>query len=213
VVWPSPVLKDILQESYQGYSAVIVGRICISRLKDSLTGSLAYKLVKKIRHVPTLVVAGKPKSRIILIALDVSIEAMRGVASIGLLAAAKNFDITIFHYIYALAISNRENVKSVSTQNGSQRSKYLKERFRPYMDEAEQRLNEAGIEAERITCKFLIEKGNASQKLITTAVVDGYGTIVVGRTDTRGQKLKYFRRHISDEIIKSVNDAAVWVVS
>ena len=81
------------------------------------------------------------------------------------------------------------------------------------MDEAVQRLTEAGIEPERITCEFLIEKRHASQKIITTAVVDGYGTIVLGRSESTGRILKYFRRHISDDIIKTVSDAAVWVVS
>ena len=207
------ILKDILQESYQGYSAVIVGRTGISRLKDRFTGSLAYKLVKKIRHIPTLVVAGKPISRKILIALDMSIEAMRSVTSFGSLATAKDLDITICHYIHAATHSNKEMSQTDANQNGSQQSKYLKERFRPYMDEAVQRLTEAGIEPERITCEFLIEKGNASQKLITTAVVDGYGTIVVGRSECTGHIPKYFRRHISDDIIKTVSDAAVWVVS
>ena len=75
------ILKDIIQESYQNYSAIVVGRSGVSRLKDLILGSMAPKLADKIKHIPTIIVGGKPVSRKILIALDESIEAMRGVSS------------------------------------------------------------------------------------------------------------------------------------
>lgn len=75
------VLKDIIQESYQGYSALVIGRTGTSRLKDLLLGGMAQKLAVKIKHIPVIVVGGKPNPRKILMALDESIEAMRGVSS------------------------------------------------------------------------------------------------------------------------------------
>lgn len=207
------ILSDILDESYLGYSAVVVGRSGLSRLKDRLTSSLAYKLIKKIRHVPTVVVAGKPTSRKILIALDASIEAMRGVSSICSIAAAKDLDITICHCFDLPALLRIESGRPDTLQGESEWRKYNEDRFRPYMDEAVQRLQDAGIEAGRITSDFLFAKGKTIQKLITTAVVDNYGTIVVGRRENAGLNLRRLRRHFSEEFIRSINDAAVWVVS
>ena len=91
------VLKDIIQESYQNYSAVVVGRTGVSRLKDLILGSMAPKLADKIKHIPTIIVGGKPQSRKILIALDESIEAMRGVSSAGALSGHIDPEITICH--------------------------------------------------------------------------------------------------------------------
>ena len=62
------VLKDIIQESYKDYSAVIMGRTGANRLKDFFLDSMAYKLAAKVKHIPTVIVAGKPTSRKILIA-------------------------------------------------------------------------------------------------------------------------------------------------
>ena len=101
------ILKDIVQESYQNYSAVVVGRTGVSRLKDLILGSMAPKLAEKIKHVPTIIVGGKPASRKILIALDETIEAMRGVSSAGALAGYGDPEITICHCLKLPTTSRR----------------------------------------------------------------------------------------------------------
>jgi nucleotide-binding universal stress UspA family protein len=207
------ILADILQESYQGYGAVVVGRTGTSRLKDRFAGSLAYKLIKRIRHVPTVVVAGKPVSRRVMILLDASLESMRGVSSFGSVAAAKDLNITVCHCLdQAEMLPMKGGGRRGTIQNEPLWRKYYEDRFQPVMDEAFQRLLDAGIPAQRITRTFLEAKGDREHKLISAAVVEGFGTIVVGRPDTSGRRLRLLRRRFSEEIIKSINDAAVWVV-
>lgn len=138
---------------------------------------------------------------------------MRGVSSICSIAAAKDLDITICHCFDLPALLRIESGRPDTLQGESEWRKYNEDRFRPYMDEAVQRLQDAGIEAGRITSDFLFAKGKTIQKLITTAVVDNYGTIVVGRRENAGLNLRRLRRHFSEEFIRSINDAAVWVVS
>jgi nucleotide-binding universal stress UspA family protein len=207
------ILKDIIQESYQNYSAIVVGRSGVSRLKDLIFGSMAPKLADKIKHIPTIIVGGKPVFHRIMIALDESIEAMRGVTSVGALAGHHDPEITICHCLKLPAMSRIAKGQSDTTEGGPDWREYNENRFKPYMDEATQRLVDAGISADRISRDFLAVKGNAIHKIIETAFAGNFGTIVVGRREVISFTQEHFRGRSSEKIIKSLDNMAVWVVS
>ena len=81
------------------------------------------------------------------------------------------------------------------------------------MDEATQRLVDAGINAERISRCFLVVKGNAIQKIVETAFSGNFGTIVVGHREIISFTQEHFRGRFSEKIIKSLDNMAIWVVS
>jgi nucleotide-binding universal stress UspA family protein len=207
------ILKDIVQESYQDYQALVVGRSGISRLKDLVVGSMAFKLIENIRHIPVIVVGGKPASRKILVALDESIEAMRATACIGDLSHIQRLEVSLFH------IFNTQNLSSIS-DNGTTGSldeeavlKYNQNCFRPYMDEARKRLVKAGMNKKNISVDFLFHQGNPIQRIIDTAVEGNYGTIVVGRREAVGFMGAMLHGRVSNKLISSTHDVAVWVAS
>jgi nucleotide-binding universal stress UspA family protein len=207
------ILKDIVQESYQDYQAIVVGRSGISRLKDLVVGSMAFKLIENVRHIPVIVVGGKPASKKILVALDESIEAMRATACIGDLARARGLEVSLCH------VFNAQNLSPISS-NGAKGSldkeavlKYNQNRFRPYMDEAVKRLVKAGMIKQNISVDFLFHQGNAIQKIVDTAVEGTYGTIVVGRREGVGFIESALRGRVSSKLISSTYDVAVWVAS
>jgi len=207
------ILNDIVQESYQEYNAVVVGRTGISRSKDLVVGSLAGKIVKIIKHIPTIIVGGRPTSRRILIALDESIEAMRGVNSVGVLAGSRNPEVTLCHMIKLPGRFHLPGSRPESAEKGQQWLEYSKNKFKPYMDEATGRLIEAGVEAERISPDFLVVRGSPVRKVLETARNGNYGTIVVGRR----QALSFVEEHIwgrfSEKTIKMAENMAVWTIS
>ncbi len=207
------ILKDIIQESYQQYSAIVVGRTGMSRLKDLLLRSLAYKLAEKIRHIPTVIVGGKPEPHKILIALDESIESMRGVSCIGVLTGSSDSEISICHCLNPPAMSRISFRRADSPQDEQEWREYNENRFKPYMDEAAQRLEEAGIHPARISRDILFARGNTIQKIIETAFSGNFGTIVVGRREAIGFVQKSLRGRFSEQLIKSLRNMAVWVVS
>jgi nucleotide-binding universal stress UspA family protein len=207
------VLKDIIQESYQNYSAVVVGRTGVSRLKDLIFGSMAPKLADKIKHIPTIIVGGRPVSRKILIALDESIEAMRGVSSTGALAGHCDPEITLCHCLKLPAMSRVAKGQPDTTEGGQDWREYNENRFKPYMDEATQRLLDAGINADRISRDFIAVKGNTIHKIVETAFSGDFGTIVVGCREVISFAQEHFRGRFSKKIIKSLDNMAVWVVS
>lgn len=208
------VLKDIIQESYQDYSAIAVGRSGLSRLKDLLIGSMAYKLIARIKHIPTIVVGGQPASGKILIALDESIEAMRGVSSLaGLAPDCAVTEFTLCHCICTSEMQQYYDKPSITSDEETEWRKYQQDKFKPYMDEAAQRLTENQIPADRITRKFLFTKKNPLQKVMEAAITDNYGTIVVGRREYAGFVDEHFRGRFSEKLISSISNIAVWVSS
>lgn len=207
------ILNDIVQESYEGYHAVVVGRTGVSRLKDFVLGSTAHKLAEKVKHIPTVIVAGTPTTGRVLIALDESIEAMRGVSCIGALAGSTNLEFTIYHCLNPPSMFRPAAGRPKTSEDEKSWRIYNENRFRPYMEEATQRLAAAGIDPERISRGFLFSRGNIIQKISETAVLGKFGTIVVGRRDAVSFYEAYFRGRFADTLIKTLDNMAVWVVS
>lgn len=207
------ILKDIVQESYQGYQALVVGRSGISRLKDFVVRSMAFKLIENVRHIPIIVVGGKPASKKILIALDESIEAMRATTCIGDLARARGLEVSLFHVFNDQNLSPISNNGIAGELNQEAVLKYNQNSFRPTMDEAVKRLVKAGMIKKNISVDFLFHQGNPIQRIIDTAVEGNYGTIVVGRREAVSFMGVMLHGRVSNKLISSTCDVAVWVAS
>ncbi len=207
------ILKDIVQESYQGYQALVVGRSGISRLKDFVVRSMAFKLIENVRHIPIVVVGGKPASKKILIALDESIEAMRATTCIGDLARARGLEVSLFHVFNDQNLSPISNNGIAGELDQETVLKYNQNSFRPTMDEAVKRLVKAGMIKKNISVDFLFHQGNPIQRIIDTAVEGNYGTIVVGRREAVSFMGVMLHGRVSNKLISSTCDVAVWVAS
>jgi len=207
------VFKDIIQETYQNYSAVVIGRTGVSRFKDMVIGGMARKLATKVRHIPTVIVGGEPNPNKILIALDESIESMRGVSSVAALTGAANPKVTLCHCLVPKSLFRSYNSSQDIDADEKGWKTYHENRFRPYMAEATQRLMAGGVSEERINREFTMAKGGVIQTMIEMARGGKYGTIVVGHREDISYFQAYIRGRFSDKIINSMNNCAVWVVS
>jgi len=160
-----------------------------------------------------LVFVGKPTSRRILVALDESIESMRGVSCIGALAGADDLEISLCHCLKPPALPRFTSAGYTKTEGAQDWRTYHANRFRPYMDEATQRLVDAGINAKQISRDFIFVRINTIQEIMEAAVNRKFGTIVVGRRKAATFVQEHLRGRFSEKIINSVNTMAVWVVS
>jgi len=207
------VLKDIIQETYRDYSAIVIGRTGMSRLKDMIIGSMATKLAYKVKHIPTVIVAGEPVFRKILIALDESIESMRAVSSVASLVGAGSPEVTLCHCLFPPSFFRTHAKSSDIDADEEEWRVYHENRFRPYMQEATQRIVDAGISADRINREIVFARGNIIHKIIEMSISGNFGTIAVGRRDVAGFFESFLRGRFSDKIIQSLQDKAVWVVN
>lgn len=199
------IFKDILQESYNDYSAIFVGRTGMSRLKDLILRSMAYKLAENVKHIPTVVVAGRPSGKRVLVALDESIESMRGVSWIGSLIGDSGTKIHLCHCLHPTTNKGDESHQEWL--------EYNENRFKPIMDEASQRLEDAGVKSENIFRQFMCVKGTGTQNIVETALIEGYATIVVGRRNSVPLTQEVIHGRFSENIIKSLSNMAAWVVN
>jgi nucleotide-binding universal stress UspA family protein len=207
------ILQAIIQESYQDYHAVAVGRSGMSWLKDLVMGSLAYKIFYKIKHMPTIVVGGRPASHKILLALDDSTEAMRAVHAVSQLADAKVLEVTLCHVIKLPGMFRSAAGKLQPTERELDWLGYHKNKFRPIIAAATKRLRDAGIDKVRIHQKYVCQKGNPIQLIIKTAYDDNFGSVVVGRRKAISFFQELLVGRFSTTIIKSMQNIAVWVAN
>jgi len=207
------LVRDIVQESYQNFSAVVLGRTGTSRLKDLLIGSLAAKLVNRIKHIPLIIVGGRPVSQKILIALDKTIEAMRSVNSVVVLAGVRDHEIILYHTLRLPGMFRKSTDKRIRTERVQDWLEYSRNKFKPCMDEATHRLTKAGITADRISRNYAIVKGNPVPQLVEEAQKEECGAIVVGRREVISFAEEYISGRFSLKVLNLAERMAVWIVN
>ena len=93
------VVRDIQKASYDDYSAIVVGRTGLSRLKDIFLKSVAFQLVGKIHHLPVVVVGGQPRRRKLCIAYDGSPGSQRGVSWVSHLVGGSDCKVSLLSLV------------------------------------------------------------------------------------------------------------------
>ena len=212
------VARDIIKESMNGYSGVVVGRKGLSKLKDLLLGSVAHKLVEKLRHVPIWVVGGTPQLGRILLALDGSEGAMKAVDHVGTLLAGSDYEVTLLHVMrevnWLICQKEREDYIPSELEASLEEKWFEDERLEmgPVFDVARIRLINAGFDPNRVTTKLIRGVSSRAGGIVEEAKLGGYGSIVVGRRGLSRVE-DFFMGRVSNKVVHLVKDMAVWVVS
>ncbi len=205
------VTADIIKESYSGYSALIVGRTGISRFKDWLMKSAAIKLVGKIKHIPVIVVGGKPDTKKLLVGFDGSRGAMRGVSWAGALLEGSKSSLRLYSMISRdeKFWDMEEDFFLCNSQDffNETESNPLPEKFQ----EAWNQLIEEGIDPDRITGKFQILETGRAERLVDEAMNTGFGSIVVGRRGLISFIEAFFIGRVSSKVLNMADKLALWV--
>jgi hypothetical protein len=145
--------------------------------------------------------------------MDESIESMRGVSSVAALTGAANPEVTLCHCLVPKSLF-RSSSRSQDIEADEEGWKtYHENRFRPYMEEATQRLIAGGVDAERIGREFVMAKGGVIQTVMDMAREGKFGTIVTGRREDATFFEAHIRGRFSGKLIESMDNCAIWVVS
>lgn len=189
--------RDILREAKRGYSAVIVGRKGMSKLRELGLGSVSTKLLEKINFTTLIVVGRNPQPGAVLLALDGSENSMRTAEYVGAMLAGSHFEVGLIHVV-----------------RGGKEAYLMEaeERIASFFVKAKSRLMRLGFESNQINNKVIMGVASRASAIAEEAERGGYGTIVVGRRGLSNVS-EFFMGRVSNKLIQLAKNHAVWVVN
>lgn len=206
------VADDIVKESYNEYQAVIVGRTGTSRFKDWVLKSTAMKLVSKIKHIPIIVVGGRPDAKNLLIAFDGSHGAMKGVLYAGSLIGRSDHQMQLYSMIrrekkfwqgsesFFIPTDLEAPIATGTDEIG------------PQLDEARKRLLGEGLAPEQISVKIHIADRERGYRIVEEARENDFGSVVIGRRELITFIDEFFIGRVSDKVLKLADELALWII-
>ena len=204
------IARDLIKESLQNYSAVVVGRCGISKLKDVVVGTIAHKLVSRIDWIPVIVVGGKPDPNNVLIAFDGSEGSLKGVDCACSLMASEDREVMLCHVIRSLNIQ----LDIQKFFNSEQEQKWLQKHYETIENnflDAEKRLSNAGFLSPNIYKSVLTSKRSRAAAITSSARNGGFGTIVLGRKGLTKVE-EFLMGRVSRKVLHMADKMAVWIV-
>lgn len=195
------IARDILQESAEGYDAVVVGRRGLSKLEDIFLGSVSSKIVNGLEKVPVWVVGGDIHSKKMLLAVDASENSRKAVDYLGAFAAHTDAEVTLFHVVRSVGLGFVDDL-AFRDQEIEKRLTEETERDIPRMLRSyKESLEKAGVAPARIVSKVIMQSSSRAGDIVKEARDGKYGTIVMGR---RG--LSKVREFLMGRVSKKVLD-------
>ncbi len=206
------IARDIISESHQGYSAVVVGRTGLSKFEDFIIGSVASKLIERLAHVSVCVVGGKPGPGKILLALDESENARRAVDFVSNIFARPGSEVTLFHVFRGINVLEQGYETRVSPRFKEELIDAGRREIEGLFEVYRRELTEGGFDSAGVTTKLITGVRSRSRAIVEEAKKGGHGTIVVGR---RGlSKIQEFiAGRVSSKVVQLATEHAVWVVN
>lgn len=190
------VVRDLVEESMQGYSAVVVGRRGHSRLKDILAGNVPNMLLDKINTIPLIVVGGVPGSRNFLVAFDGSQTIIKAVDHIKRMVDAAACKVLLCH------VSKFQKNTDDLTEIDDIEAK---------LNHSRQELMASGFAVDRVACEILEGKKSLTDAIIEKVEQGQFGTVVVGRRGLSALK-ELIGGRVGEKIFKLAQHLTVWVV-
>ena len=206
------IARDIIAESTQEYSAVVVGRSGLNKLTNFTLGSVASKLLEKLTHVSVCVVGKKPVPGKILLALDESESAMLAVDLVGTLFDRSAIKVTLFHVVREFNFFQREYKTLFSRGYENEWIKSTGNEIPSVYEKARGNLLKAGFDPESVTIKLVKGVSSRAGAIVQEAKEGANGTIVVGRRGMSKVR-EFFMGRVSNKVVQLANQYAVWIAS
>lgn len=207
------VVRDIVKASYDAYSAVVVGRSGLSRLKDMLLlKNVAFQLVGKIHHLPVVVVGGQPHKRKLCIAFDGSSGSQRGVSWVGHLVGGSDCQITLLSLVSQRGRFWIDDEEFFLTSLSEAAISQCREKVSPCIQAACDHLVKDGLAPENISQQIEATDAERAPFIVKWATENGCDTIVLGRRNLVSFLEALFVGRISDKVLSLADQLAVWVI-
>jgi nucleotide-binding universal stress UspA family protein len=206
------VVRDILKASYDDYSAVVVGRTGLSRLKDMLLKNVAFQLVGKIHHLPLVVVGGQPRKRKLCVAFDGSPGSLRGVSWVSHLVGGSDCEVALLSLVSQRGRFWIDDEEFFLDSLDETALSQCRDEVEPCIQSARDTLISAGLRPEKVSHEIEATDTERAPHIVQWANRNGCDTIVLGRRGLISFLDAFFVGRISDKVLNLADELAVWVV-
>jgi nucleotide-binding universal stress UspA family protein len=206
------VSHDIVFEARKGlFDALVIGRRGLTKLEELVMGSISEEILKNCHNVPVWIIDGKVNSRKFLVPIDGSFCAMMAVDHLAhILQDSKHCEITLFHSSAMLSSAGSFDPDDFYKQWGREWCEEHMGRPDSLFHAPKQLLLESGIPEDKIGWLHSSKGIEASRQILRQALIDDYGTIVIGR---RGKNVKKgIFRGVSNRVVLMGDQVAIWIV-
>ncbi|MBI4773977.1 MAG: universal stress protein [Deltaproteobacteria bacterium] len=205
------IVRDILTESENSYSAVVVGRRGKSKLKDLVLGSVAFRLIGAVTEIPVWVVGGNPEADRILVAMDDSDRSLRSVQYLAQAVGNRPVRLTLVHVARIMDLYQESIDRIAHPDFEHQWREASEERIFPIFDEAKKLLYDAGVSPGRVDSKVITGTLSRAGGILEEATKGGYGTIVLGRRGLSRVR-EFLLGRVSNKVLQMAHETTVWLV-
>lgn len=203
---------EVLNVARKGlFDALVIGRRGVSKLEEFILGSVSNTMFEKCRDVPIWIVDGQVDSRKFLIPVDGSHFTLQAVDHLCYMLNDNPYaEITLFHSKAMFA--QRQDLKTGFC------SRFLPDDWcRMHSDNADlyflaprQMLLNSGFPPERIHHRETKKGMYPSRQIVRQALIDDFGTIVMGRRDK--EIVKGVFGSVTEKVVAMSVDTAVWII-
>lgn len=204
--------QEILHEARHGlYDALVIGRRGIGKLEEMILGSVSATLLEKSHDVPLWIIDGEVNSHRFLVPVDGTFHSLMAIDHLAfILKDNPHAEITLFHS--AAMLANRPAIKPEEfyEQWGQEWCDAHLSRPDSLFHAPRQLLIDGGFPAERILWHQTMKGIDPSRQILRQALVDDFGTIVMGRRG--GEISKGLFKGVSDRVLLMAEKVAIWIV-
>ncbi|MBU0481208.1 MAG: universal stress protein [Proteobacteria bacterium] len=206
------IAADILGEARRGlYDSLVIGRRGLTKIEELVIGSISNSIVAESHDVPLWIVDGQVDSDKFLLPVDGSYCSLMAADHLAhIMQGNHKCRITLFHSSAMFGGMGKTDQDHLYELWGREWCEEHLGRPDSLFHAPKQILIEGGIAEDNITWLHTFTGIYPSRQILRQALIDGFGTIVIGRRLDKGRKGLF--RGVSDALILMGQELAIWVV-
>ncbi len=203
------VARNIISESRNGYTAVVLRRRGMGNLKGLIMGSVALKLLNGIDNLPLIFAGRALNNRRVLVAVDGSDNAQRAVEFVG--SCLGGYDYTV-GLVSVIRMAKGQDADDSVVDVFDQYRAELEPQIRKALHKAVERLVAAGFSESNVSIEIIEGVRSRAGAIVEAAERGNFDTIVLGRRGLSHVQ-QFFAGRVSTKVLQIGHRYHVWIVN
>lgn len=203
---------ELLHVARQGlFDALVIGRRGVSKIEELIMGSVSSTMFEKCRDVPIWIIDGQVDSRKFLVPVDGSHYSLQAIDHLCYILKDNPYaEITLFHSDAMFAQKQDLSTGFCSRFLAPEWCEAHKSDPDLYFLAPRQMLINSGFPPARLHRRETKKGMYPSRQIVRQALIDDFGTIVMGRRDR--EIVKGVFGSVTEKVVAMSDNTAVWVV-